>query len=78
MEPCYKIVVPRKEVRQGRSFNPDEFAIHLEQVIGRIAPKDCREPDKFFNRRISSLTHSPTDPSSGEQWIPEISMLSIG
>jgi len=29
MEPWYKIATPRKEVREGRSFNPDEFAIHL-------------------------------------------------
>jgi len=50
MEPWYKIATPRKEVRQGRSFNPDEFAIHLEQVIAGTAPEDYREPDKFFNR----------------------------
>lgn len=27
MEPSYKIATPRKEVREGRSFNSDEFAI---------------------------------------------------
>ena len=50
MEPWYKVATPRKEVRQGRSFNPDEFAIHLEQVINRSAPEDYRDPEKFFNR----------------------------
>lgn len=50
MEAWYKIATPRKEVREGRSFNPDEFAIHLEQVIAKTAPEDYREPDKFFNR----------------------------
>ena len=30
MEPWYKVATPRKEVREGRSFNPDEFAIALE------------------------------------------------
>jgi len=50
MEPWYKITTPRKEVREGRSFNPDEFAIHLEQVIARTAPEDYREPKKFFER----------------------------
>ncbi len=50
MEPWYKIATPRKEVREGRSFNPDEFAIHLEQVIARTAPEDYREPAKFFAR----------------------------
>ncbi len=32
MEPWYKIVTPRQEVREARSFNPDEFAIALEQL----------------------------------------------
>jgi hypothetical protein len=50
MEPWYKIAKPRKEVREGRSFNPDEFAIHLEQVIARTAPEDYREPRQFFAR----------------------------
>lgn len=50
MEPWYKVATPRKEVREGRSFNPDEFAIHLEQVIGGTAPEDYREPRQFFAR----------------------------
>jgi hypothetical protein len=50
MEPWYKIAIPRKEVREGRSFNPDEFAIHLEQVIAGSAPEDYREPGPFFAR----------------------------
>jgi hypothetical protein len=49
-DPWYKVVEPRKEVREGRSFNPDEFAIHLEQVVGGSAPEDYREPQKFFAR----------------------------
>ena len=48
MEPWYKIAIPRKEVREGRSFNPDEFAIHLEQVIAGSAPEDYREPGRFL------------------------------
>src|SRR5438270_7443357 len=50
LEPWYKIVTPRKEVREGRSFNPDEFAIHLEQVVARTAPEDYRDPAQFFAR----------------------------
>lgn len=44
MEPWYKIATLRKEVREGRSFNPDEFAIALEQVVAGTAPEDYREP----------------------------------
>jgi len=50
LDPWYKIATPRKEVREGRSFNPDEFAIHLEQVVAGTAPEDYREPDQFFAR----------------------------
>lgn len=50
MEPWYKVALPRKEVREGRSFNPDEFAIALEQVVAGTAPEDYRDPEKFFSR----------------------------
>jgi len=50
MDPWYKIATPRKEVREGRSFNPDEFAIALEQVVAGTAPEDYRDPEKFFSR----------------------------
>src|SRR5512145_958121 len=50
MDPWYRTVTPRQEVRKGRSFNPDEFAIALEQVVAGTAPEDYREPAKFFAR----------------------------
>src|SRR2546430_14381817 len=50
MEPWYKVVTPRKEVREGRSFNPDEFAIALEQVVAGSAPDDYKKPEQFFSR----------------------------
>src|SRR3989454_7784090 len=50
MEPWYKVATPRKEVREGRSFNPDEFAIALEQVVAGTAPDDYKNPEQFFAR----------------------------
>jgi hypothetical protein len=50
MEPWYKVATLRKEVREGRSFNPDEFAIALEQVVAGTAPEDYRDPAQFFAR----------------------------
>lgn len=50
MEPWYKVVQPRREVSEGRSFNPDEFAIALEQVVAGTAPDDYKNPTKFFAR----------------------------
>src|ERR1700758_5566740 len=50
MEPWYKLTTPRKEVREGRSFNPDEFAIALEQVVAGTAPEDYQKREEFFSR----------------------------
>src|SRR2546426_4034238 len=50
MDPWYRTITPRQEVREGRSFNPDEFAIALEQVVAGTAPVDYREPAQFFAR----------------------------
>jgi hypothetical protein len=52
VEPWYKVTTPRAEVREGRSFNPDEFAIALEQVVAGKAPEDYREPKQFFSRTV--------------------------
>ena len=50
MDPWYRVVTPRKEVREGRSFNPDEFAIDLNQVVNGKAPDDYKIPEQFFSR----------------------------
>ena len=50
MDPWYRVVTLRKEVREGRSFSPDEFAIALEQVVAGTAPEDYRDPTQFFSR----------------------------
>ncbi len=50
MDPWYKVVTLRDEVREGRSFSPHEFAIALEQVVSGTAPSDYRDPKKFFDR----------------------------
>ncbi len=50
LDSWYKIVTLRKEVREGRSFSPDEFAIALEQIVAQTAPTDYRNPAPFFAR----------------------------
>ena len=50
LDPWYKNVTLRKEVREGRSFSPDEFAIALEQVVAGTAPADYSDPVQFFSR----------------------------
>lgn len=52
LEHWYKVVTPREEVRKGRSFSPDEFAIALEQVVAGTAPNDYRNHKEFFARTV--------------------------
>ena len=59
MEPWYRVVTLRKEVREGRSFSPDEFAIALEQVVDGTAPEDYSDPNQFFSR--TCFTRALTD-----------------
>ena len=56
LDPWYRVVTLRKEVREGRSFSPDEFAIALEQVLAGTAPEDYRDPAQFFSR--TCFTHA--------------------
>ena len=50
LPPWYRVVTLRQEVREGRSFSPDEFAIALEQIVAQSAPLDYRDPVQFFSR----------------------------
>ena len=59
MDPWYKHAVPRREVREGRSFSPDEFAIALEHVVTGTAPDDYTKPEQFFSR--TCFTRALTD-----------------
>ena len=50
LEPWYRVVTARPEVREGRSYSPDEFAIALEKVVAGTAPADYTDPQQFFSR----------------------------
>ena len=50
MEPWYKVATPRKELREGRSLDPSEFAVHLDQIVSGKAPDDYKRPEQFFGR----------------------------
>ena len=74
IEPWHRIATPRAEVREGRSFNPDEFAIALEQVVAGTAPADYLDPAEFLartyaisRRRSAAL---PRVPNSANQPTP--------
>ena len=38
LDPWYKVVTLRKEVREGRSFSPDEFALRTRGPLCTLRP----------------------------------------
>ena len=66
MEPWYRVATPRKEVREGRSFNPAEFAIALEQVVARTAPEELYSVVrlKFLNIGRTEVRRSGLKPAA--------------
>ena len=50
LPPWYTTVTLREEVREGRSFSPDEFAIALQDVVAKRGPADYTDPEQFFAR----------------------------
>ena len=86
MDPWYRTVTLRREVREGRSFSPDEFAIALEQVVAGNAPEDNRDPAQFFARtcftRALQVYKARTEPlitlGSAPLHIPEFRAVVLG
>lgn len=50
LRPWHQVAVPQKDLRQGIPLDAQEFAIHLDQVIDGRAPRDYRDPERFFAR----------------------------
>ena len=84
MEPWYRVVTPRAEVREGRSFSPDEFAIALEQVGGngagglyRSGAVFCAHLDRAVppgtswpvHRQVSRRGRSAGGAAVGDGWV---------
>lgn len=50
LQPWYKVVNPRQDLRDGRPLDAAEFAVHLDQVRAGDARPDYQEPRRFFER----------------------------
>ncbi len=62
LQPWYKVVTPREDLREGKPLDASEFAVHLDQVRENRAPKDYQDPKRFFERTY--LTKGLTDLAS--------------
>jgi hypothetical protein len=48
LKPWYDVVKPREDLREGKSQDASEFAVHLDRVRDGTAREDYRRPDQFF------------------------------
>lgn len=63
LKPWYTIVTLREDLREGRSLDASEFAVHLDQIRDARAPEDYRDPARFFDRTF--LTTTLTELATG-------------
>ena len=50
LQPWYKVVTPRGDLREGRPLDASEFAVHLDKVRDNRAPDVYVNPVQFFDR----------------------------
>lgn len=50
LQPWYKVVYPREDLREGKPLDASEFAVHLDQVRDGRANPDYQDPTRFFSK----------------------------
>lgn len=50
LKPWYHVVTPREDLRENRSLDASEFAVHLDHIRDGRAPEDYKKPERFFDR----------------------------
>jgi Protein of unknown function (DUF499) len=50
LQPWYKVVTPREDLREGKPLDAAEFAVHLDQVRDRRGSEEYFNPTRFFER----------------------------
>jgi hypothetical protein len=50
LQPWYKVIIPREDLRDGKPLDASEFAVHLDHVRDGRAPADYQNPQRFFGR----------------------------
>ncbi len=62
IQPWYKVVTPRADLREGKPLDASEFAVHLDHIREGRASEDYQNPARFFDRTF--LTKTLLDLSS--------------
>ena len=54
LKPWYDVVKPREDLREGKSQDASEFAVHLDRVRDGTGRKDYTDPQEFFAKTFLS------------------------
>lgn len=55
LKPWYQVVAPREDLREGKSLDASEFAVHLDQVRDGRAHADYQDPERFFSKTFPTV-----------------------
>lgn len=55
IQPWYKVVTPREDLREGKPLDAAEFAVHLDQVRDRRGSEEYFNPARFFERTFLTV-----------------------
>lgn len=56
VQPWYKVVTPRADLREGKPLDASEFAVHLDHVREGRASEDYQNAARFFDRTFLTKT----------------------
>ncbi len=63
LQPWYRVVYPREDLRENKPLDASEFAVHLDQVRDNRARPDYQDPRRFFERTF--LTQNLLELAAG-------------
>ncbi len=50
LKPWYDVIKPREDLREGKSQDASEFAVHLDRVRDGTGRADYADPEQFFSK----------------------------
>ena len=76
LKPWYDVVKPREDLREGKSQDASEFAVHLDRVRDGSARDDYRKPEQFFAKTYLAANLLDLSAQVVRRWAGETSHTS--
>lgn len=76
LKPWYDVVKPREDLREGKSQDASEFAVHLDRVRDGTARDDYGKPEQFFAKTFLATNLLDLAAQTVRRWSGETSHTS--